>query len=160
MSTIKPIALIIFLAILATIGAPDELAQARGLVPCGGLGESACTPCDIFLLVQNILNFLWWYLTVPLATLMLIYGGFLMIVPGFGGEKSATALTKGKKVITNALIGIVIIFFAWLAIDTILKVLVDPGQLGSGKAVEIGKVGPWNEIKCTSPSIQEIERPF
>ena len=89
---------------------------------------------------------------------MLVYGGFLMIIPGIGGEKSAAALTKGKKVITNALVGIVIVFFAWLLIDTIIKLLADPTNIGSGKTAEILKVlGPWNEIKCALPT--EIQYP-
>ena len=129
-----------------------------GLVPCGGPAQDPCTPCFIFLLVQNLLNFVWKWIAIPLATLMLVYGGFLMIIPGIGGEKSAAALTKGKKVITNALVGIVIVFFAWLLIDTIIKLLADPTNIGSGKTAEILKVlGPWNEIKCALPT--EIQYP-
>lgn len=74
-----------------------------------------------------------------------------MVIPGIGGEKSAAMYTKGKKVLTNAVIGIIIVFFAWLVIDTIMKVLIDPGTIGSGKPAELLKgLGPWNEIKCSA----------
>lgn len=122
----------------------------KGLVPCGGKGEKPCTPCDVLTLGQNLLNFIWWRLSIPLATLMLAYGGLLMIVPGFGGEKSANTIEKGKKVLWNTVMGIAIIFFAWLAIDTIIK-LVSQQSLGEGKTANLfptEKFGPWNKLDC------------
>lgn len=114
--------------------------KSTPLVPdCGG---GPCTACDFFALIQNILNFIWWDLSVPIATLMLIYGGFLMVVPGVGGEKSAGQYIKGKKVLTNTVIGLLIIFVAWLMIDTAIKAV---GSLNSN-------FGPWNQIQCTSAS--------
>lgn len=146
------------IVILSLLLFPAFSFAQQGIVPCGGKYQDPCTPCHIFLLVQNLLNFVWKWIAIPLATLMLVYGGFLMIVPGIGGEKSATALTKGKKVITNALVGILIVFFAWLVIDTIIKMLVDPTTIGSGRTAELLKgLGPWNEIKCTLPT--EIQYP-
>lgn len=121
----------------------------QGFVPCGniknaeGIIQNPCESCHIFVLGQNILAFLWWKISIPIATLALIYAGFLMIIP----TSSADRLTKGKKVLTNTLIGIAIVFFAWLAIDTIIKVLA--GQnLTSGTPAEIQGYGPWNKIDC------------
>ncbi len=137
--------------------------SAAGLIPCGtekdsnGKITNPCQPCHIFSLLQNVLNFLWWYISMPLAALFLSYGGLLMVVPGFSGN--AKLYDKGKKVITNALIGLVIIFFSWLAIDTIIKAIA--GQpLGSGvpatipKSVDEGPPlwGPWNAIQCNFAS--------
>jgi hypothetical protein len=85
---------------------------------------------------------------------MFIYGGFLMVFPGFGGEKSVAALTKGKKVITNTLIGLAIILFAWLGVDAIIKVLVGRQEVGSGQTAEIrgtSGFGPWNKVECQVP---------
>lgn len=130
-------------------------ADAQGLVPCGGKNQNPCTPCDIFVVIQNILNFLIYYISVPLATIMLAYGGFLMMLPGLGGEKSVATHIRGKKVVTNAVIGVFIVFFSWLIIDTIIKVVA--GQmLGSGQPALLpktgglgpGNLGPWNRIEC------------
>ena len=121
----------------------------EGLVPCGtARNPTPCEPCHIFSLLQKILNFFWWGISVPVATLMLAYGGFLIMLPSLGGD--AGMLTRGKKVLTNTLIGILIVFFAWLGIDTIIKVL--SGQnLISGETAKI--VGPWNQLECkASPS--------
>lgn len=137
-------------ALLATALPYD--AAAKGLIPCGGGSpEPACEPCHIFVLTQNILNFIWGLppytpgLVLPIAILMLAVGGFMMIIPGVGGEKSVAMYTKGKKVLTNTMIGLVIVFLAWLTIDTIIKALA--GQnIGERKVAEI--FGPWNQIKC------------
>lgn len=120
-----------------------------GFVPCGniknaqGVIQNPCETCHIFVLGQNIINFLWWSISIPIATLALIYAGFLMIIPG----ASSARLEKGKKVLTNTLIGIAIVFFAWLGIDTIIKLLA--GQnLTSGAPANIQGYGPWNRIEC------------
>lgn len=108
--------------------------------------KNVCTACDIFGLVQGVLNFLWWDVSIPLATLMIIYGGFQMLLPGLGG--AASAHEKGKKVLTNTVIGILIVFFAWLAIDTIIK------SLSEGEFVK--KFGPWNKIECKAPETTKV----
>lgn len=126
------------------------------LVPdCGAL--DACTVCDLFVLVQNILNFLWKYITVPLAALFLAYGGVLWILPYLGG--SAKMMERGKKVIQQALAGVLIVLVAWLAIDTIIKVV---GQMGGDLPTGSGKTaawGPWNQIFCFAPEIKVTTQP-
>lgn len=134
-------------------------APGEGLVPCGtekypagtkinnvdvsGQVSNPCQACHIFVLGQNILNFIWWYISIPIATLALIYSGFLMIIP----TASTDRLTKGRRVLTNTFIGIGIVFFAWLGIDTIIKVVA--GQnLTSGQPAEIKGYGPWNKVEC------------
>jgi hypothetical protein len=142
---------------LALILVVPWLVSARGLVPCGGSGpgENPCTVCDIFVLIQNIINFIWYTLTIPLAILFFIYGGILLIVPGFWGEQSAATYQRGKKILTNTLIGIVIIFVSWLAIDTFIKLL--GGKIAAGTTAagtNFSDFGPWNEIRCTAPVAQ------
>lgn len=104
-----------------------------------------CKPCHIFELIQRILNFLWWGISIPAAALMFAYGGFLMINP----VGAVTSREKGKKVITNVLFGLAIVFFAWLAVDTIIKVFVGGQQVVSGATAKIENLGPWNKIKCS-----------
>ncbi len=151
MTCIKLITTITVVTLLLLVAVPFD-ATAKGLVPCGGgPPEPACEPCHIFSLVQNIYN---WLIFPPpqgggivlvVAILMFAYGGFLMIIPGIGGEKSVPMYQKGKKVLTNAVIGILIIFLAWLTIDTIIKALAGQ-EIGRAGVAKI--FGPWNEIKC------------
>lgn len=114
-----------------------------------------CGICDIFALIQNILNFVWYYITIPLAALFLAYGGVLMILPYIGG--STAMHDKGKKVILQALTGLLIIFFAWLGIDTIIKVI---GQQGGSIPVSTtNKLGPWNQITCANSNTTSSGQP-
>ncbi|MBU4224093.1 pilin [Patescibacteria group bacterium] len=95
------------------------------LVPCNG---PDCTVCHLFLGVKNIINFLSYNIAMPLAVLALIYGGVMILTSG-GSE---TRRDKGKKAISAAIWGLIIVFASWLIIDTILGNLVKPGYL------------PWN----------------
>ncbi|MBI2640678.1 MAG: hypothetical protein HYW91_02200 [Candidatus Sungbacteria bacterium] len=152
---------LIFIALAAllliTAAFPYD-ASAKGLVPCGGAGEPACQPCHIFSLIQNIFDFIWKFLATPLAILMFAYGGFLMLIPGIGGEKSVPMYQKGKKVLTNAVVGLLIIFLAWLTIDTIIKALAGqtigstetPALIPKNVGLAPGNLGPWNKIECVT----------
>ncbi len=121
------------------------------LVHCGtqkdasGQITNPCSTCDIFVIGQSSLNFIWKFIAMPIAVLMLLWSGFLMIVPIVGGE-GGPMYERGKKAFLNTVIGILIIFFAWVAIDTVIKLLA--GQIGSGKPAELNQYGPWNTIKC------------
>lgn len=146
---------LLFASISFVFALEIESTGEEGLVPCGtqkspdGKILNPCQPCHIFKLVKNVIDFIF-KLVLPAAALMLAYGGFLMIIPGAGGEKSAAMLTKGKKVITNTLVGILIIYLAWLTIDTIIKALA--GQdIGSDTAAKI--FSPWNKIECEFTSV-------
>lgn len=62
-----------------------------------------------------------------------------MVVAGFnlvtsGGNRSK--LDDAKKKLSNALIGILIMFAAWLLVDTLMKATLDQS------------FGPWNQISC------------
>lgn len=108
--------------------------------------KDVCEVCDIFRLVQNILNFIWFGLVAPLAVLFLAWGGFLMLT----SPASPSGLEKGRKILRNTFVGIIIIFFAWFGVDAIIKILVNPDLLGSDKPAKLfgGKFGPWNRIEC------------
>lgn len=143
----------IFLLPLLSPVAYDNALFAKLVPECSNLSvggktvTQVCTICDLFKLIQNILNFAWIYITFPVAALMLAIGGFMMLMPGLSGEKGSGSYSKGKKIITNALLGVVIVFMAWLGIDTIMKA-VHGFQYNEG-----GGFGPWNAIQCESGTL-------
>ena len=79
-------------------------------------------PCDFndaMELINRLINFVLFTLTIPLVTIMFIYAGVKLIFSG--GE--AAARTKAKGVFFNAVIGLVIAFTGFLVIRVILSIL-------------------------------------
>ena len=111
-----------------------------------GLG-TICTFCDFLTLIQNILNYTWWLITPIVIVIALIWGGALMFISS--AEGSVTQAQRGKKIIFNTLIGFVLVFGAWLIIDTVIKIL--GGKIGSNTAT--APFGPWNKIECIAPVV-------
>lgn len=103
---------------------------ADGLVPCEG---PDCGTCELMQMATRVLEFLV-QAAVFLAGVVFAWGGFKMVISG--GESGSISEARGM--MTNALVGIVIVLCAWLLIDTLLKLVVDDSV-----------VGVWNEITCT-----------
>ena len=103
---------------------------ALPLVPCI---DRACTICDFFVLIKNIVDFLTEAVAMPVAVIILIYGGIMLLTSGGSEDK----IRKGKSALWQAVWGLIIVFAAWLIIDTIIKWLANPS---------IFLFGPWNKI--------------
>ena len=95
---------------------PEFLAQ---LVTCGVGAGKPCTICDIWVLADKIVNFVW-FLATPILIVVLIIGGFIYLTSGGNPKKTEQA----KSLLTSAIVGIIISLAAFLIIDTILKTLV------------------------------------
>ncbi len=119
-----------------------SVAQAAGLVPCGGEGQDPCTWCHLMQLVKNVINFLM-YIVFPLAAIMIVVGGIMIMTAGGSTERVA----KGKEIVTAAVVGLLIALLSWLIIDTIIKILAGTPQ-GGGPAEILKGLGPWNKLKC------------
>src|SRR3989338_2242834 len=94
------------------------LSLAQGLVPecpAGGCGWN-----EFMALINKVINFILFYMAVPIAAIMFAYAGFLLVTAG--GE-AAGARTKAKSIFTNAAIGLILAVAAWLIIKTILAIL-------------------------------------
>ena len=87
----KRILAVIFLVMLFIV--PISSSAQGGLVPCGGPGQNPCSICDFGILIINITNFFIYKIAIPLAGLMILIGG-LMIMLGAASEQRVTA---GKK---------------------------------------------------------------
>ena len=128
-----------FLAVSLLLLAVPIFAFAQGgLVPCGGAGQNPCSICDLGTLVINVTNFLIYNIAIPLAGLMILVGGLMIMM----GSASEERVKVGKKILTNAVIGTVIVFIAWILVDTVIKVLT--GSYSQRNF--FGTFGPWNRI--------------
>ena len=144
----KIITLIVLLSflILPEIVSAANIPFWGPIVPCGTSTTPKCTLCHVFELGQNIINLLLTLILVA-APVFIIIGAIFMLTSGGMPEKA----TQGKKVITFAIIGLLIAFGSWLIINQILV------KLAGTKATE-GEgpwPWPWNKIECTPTEVSE-----
>lgn len=106
-------------------------ATQSGLIPCGnGVKNAAgviedkemCTFDDLIKLAQIIIDFLIFKIAAPLAAIMFVYAGFLMVT----NQGNESQIQHGKEVFMNVFIGFVVCLAAWLLISFILQFLVNP----------------------------------
>ncbi len=115
---VKKIFLITFLVFIFLSLAPVQ-AKEEGLVTCGGSGQDPCTLCDFFQLFKKIIDFL---LLPPdgivpiIATLMLVIGGIMFFFAGGSPE----GLQKAKRLITSVVVGLIIVYCAWIFVNFVL----------------------------------------
>jgi len=111
------------------------IVQPSGLVPCGGPNQNPCTVCDLLVLAQRVLDF-----ALKMAFLIIIgfivYGGFRWIF-SLGKEEN---LKAGQQIITNAIIGLIIILTAWIIVNTVFWTI---KQMGGDDYT-----GTWFHIEC------------
>ncbi len=107
------------------------LTFAAGLIPCSG---TDCQACHLVQLGDNLLR---WFIGIIAFVIFFVFviGGLKMVM-STGNEGG---VSEAKGMMTNAVIGFVILLSAWLVVDTVLKMFMD----GS-------KLGPWNAIPCVT----------
>jgi len=86
--------------------------------------KNPCDFDDVMFLINNIIEFLLFYLATPLAAIALCYAGFLLLFSGGSSEK----VTKAKKIIKNVIIGYILALAGWLIVKTILVTLGFKGE--------------------------------
>ncbi len=112
----KAIFPVLFFLLTATVKAQTS---GGGFVPCGNPDQKPCTWQNLMDMVQKIFTYALTYVAIPVAVIMIAWGGITMATSA-GNEGK---FKKGREVITAAAIGLVIIFAAWLIINTITKFL-------------------------------------
>lgn len=127
----KKILLASFLLLFLNINS----AQAA-LVKCGGVGQKACEFCDFFVLINDLVRFVMLTLVPIAAVLMLVIGGAMLVV---GGGVKADTWGKAKGIITSVVVGLLIIFSAWVIVNTVLT---KSGIVKSPSLLQ------WHQIGC------------
>ncbi|MBU4580213.1 hypothetical protein KKB43_04315 [Patescibacteria group bacterium] len=130
------------LSIVCSITYPDI---TGGLVPCGridnnlatdDIDESApCTLCAMFYMLKNIINFVLG-LAIGIGVFILIIAGLLYALSA-GNPRN---IELAKTALNAVIVGLVIIFIAWLAIAVILQ------------ALGFASIATWNQVNCVLPT--------
>jgi len=129
----------ILIILIFSIGLVSVSPVEAGIVPCGpGTDAPDCKLCHLWLLASNIINFVVFTLVIPIAILLFVGAGVLFLVSG--GNENRIGLAKS--VFTNTIIGTMIIFLAWLIVETLLKSIV--GSQGTNEATQI--IWAWNSF--------------
>lgn len=155
MLNIKKI-LITFMAVLAGIffitpsyaGAQvsDLTSGFKGpIVFCGTKASpTPCGVCDIFKLVKNLLDFAFFQLVPLIATIAIVYAGFLLLFSaspfGLGSVKEAQNIFK------SVLIGLITAYSAWIIVNTL--VMFFAGDINGAKE--------WYKFSCKVDSVGVI----
>jgi amino acid transporter len=112
------------------------------IVPCGTKANpNSCTLCDIFVMIQMIIDFVTAGLFV-LAGIFVAVGG-VRILASAGSPEHVDA---GKRMITSAITGIVIALLSWVILNMLFL-----GLFGEQKGFQ----GPWNKIQCVGGGVIE-----
>ena len=92
------------------------------LVRCDLTGENACTLCDLFKMVDRIIDLALFTIAPLLAVVMIAIGAFMMIM-AYAGSAGPETINKAKKLFASIAIGLLIIYSAWAIVYLFLMVL-------------------------------------
>lgn len=132
----------------ALVGGQEVTVNYKGLVPCGkseaGVDESEyvtkpCQFCHFFVMFDGIVDYFLFYVVFPLAVLLMVIGGIMFITAAENPARVETA----KKLMTSTIIGIVIIFSAWLIINLFFSAI-GISEFG----LQFTGPGQWFTIDC------------
>ena len=122
-------------------GLTAALVEAKGLVPCGGGGdEQPCNACHAMTMVNGLISYLF-TIVAFLAVMVMMYAGVKLVT----SQGNASAWEEAKGMLTNVIVGFVIVLAAWLVVDTLMKMLLDP------KVIEPGMWNSLSSDSCNAP---------
>jgi hypothetical protein len=125
----KILLLLIVISYLLFVNVPSVQAIAPIVPPCARAAAAQTTPgldCIVFTIINIAKLILGISGSVALA--LFIYGGFLMLV----SRGNETIVTKGKSVLSGALIGLIIIFGAYTGVFFLIKTLTQSSPEAAG----------------------------
>ncbi len=96
-----------------------DMPDPDAIIPCDGTPASPCGFPELMILIQRIINYLLFYMVLPIAAILCAYIGFLFVTSGANpGNRQ-----KAKDMIPKFLFGLVIALAAWLIVKVILTTL-------------------------------------
>lgn len=116
------------------------------LLSCEGAG--CASPCHIFKTGWNIVRFLLTLLVIIAVPVMIIVGGILVMIAG----ANEGLLALGKKILTGAIVGLLLGLGAYLIISTVVKLI-------GAKLNNVGSGGlAWPEVVCDFQGIEILPK--
>ncbi|MEI7891162.1 MAG: pilin [bacterium] len=122
---------------IADTKVPGTTIDNSGIIKCGRPGQEMCTLCDLIAGMNNIIQYLM-KIAVGVALLAMTIGGVMYVISAGDGNMTGMA----KKAITNAAIGFVIIFAAYLIINTLIN------YIGTKPGMGIN-ITSWGNFTCS-----------
>jgi len=136
----RRIALFFLLVVVLAAAMPAvAYAQSGGgfdlfpIVPCGTSTTTPCTACGFLDILENVVKFVTFGVTGPIAASLFIYAGILFLF--YGANVSMAA--RAKTVMTNTVYGVTIILLAWIIVVQLIKTIA-PGS----------DADQWYEFSC------------
>ncbi len=127
---------------LVLIAVPGDVVAAS-LASFAGCNGPDCTTCNIVYTANGLIKWLIGFLFVIFMAMMAYAGYRLVVSNGNQGE-----LDKAKDMLTNAVVGILIVLAAWLVVDTIMRGLVgEDGKEGMVRGAVSGWM-LWSQVEC------------
>ena len=108
---------------------------SAGLVPCGGPGEDPCSLCHLFVLLNNIFQFIIVEIVPLIAVVLIVIGGLLFLLRA----EDPNMVNKAKSIFQSIAVGLVLILSAWLIVGFFLTII---------GVAEIDLSKNWFRINC------------
>lgn len=134
---------VVLFFLIVGVGVPQVADAQVGLVPACPLGQAECDDpyapenygvCEVIVTANNVVSFLVGVISI-IAAIVIVYVGF-RFVTSRGNEAT---ITQARQMLTNIVIGVVIMLSAWLVISTILSVLTGTSEI----------ISKQDLLKCT-----------
>ncbi|MDP4009268.1 MAG: peptidoglycan DD-metalloendopeptidase family protein [bacterium] len=132
---------LLFVGLFAIVPGIAQAQEQVGLVPCGGTNQPPCDLCHVFSLLNNILNFIFFRVVPPIAVVLIMIGGFFWFLAAGDPAK----VKQGKDVFSAVVIGLILIYGAWIFVSTSLTWM--------GVAQWTG-LGSWWQVDCELGKLQ------
>lgn len=114
---------------------------AGGVVKCGRPGGKMCTLCDLIKGINDIVQYLM-KIAIGVALLAMAIGGVMYVISA--GESAM--MENAKTAIKNAAIGFVVVFAAYIIVNTTILLL--------GAKSDLGINARWETFDCDSSATQ------
>ena len=110
------------------------------IVQCGpGTSKENCTLCDFLKMIERTVKLTLFGLVPPIAAVVIALAGIFMIVSHFEGGNTGL-LEKARKTLVSVLIGLLLVYAAWVIINTFFQII--------GVASWTGLEQGWWSINC------------
>lgn len=129
-----------------------------GLVPCGRNFDDPgtepwencpCRLCHFLVLGKNIIDFSLKNLVIPLAVLLIVIGGVVLLTSSGSPEK----MGRGLAILKTTVIAVVIIFGSWIIVNSVLTFLGIAQWTGIVDNPATPQVEGWWIIDCPIPDV-------